>query len=141
MKISWGHKIAFIYCSFAALVIFMVFKSMQYPVDLVTENYYERTVNYEEQISKINNSGLPENKIQFNHKNSSLEILFPVEKKVKGEVKFFKPDNSQLDFAINIDEGKIVYDTSKLAKGKWRVQINWLADNMAVYNEKTLIIN
>ena len=114
---------------------------MQQPVDLVADNYYEKTLHYDQQIQKMNNAGLPENKIKLVHENQQLSILFPEEKKVTGEVKFFKPDNARLDFAVNINKNKVVYDTSKLQKGKWKLQISWLINNIAVYNEKTLIIN
>lgn len=141
MKFSWGHKIALLYCSFAGMIIFMVYKSMQQSIDLVADNYYEKTMQYEQQIEKMGKASLPENKIKLTHENRRLSILFPESKDVKGEVKFFKPDNAKLDFAVNINENKVIYDTSKLQKGKWKLQINWLINNIAVYNEKTLIIN
>lgn len=141
MKINWGFKIAFLYCSFALMIIFMVYKSMQQPVDLVAENYYEKTLHYDNEIQKMNNAGLPENKIRILHENRQLSILFPEERKVTGEVKFFKPDNAMLDFAVNINENKVVYDTSRLQKGKWKLKISWIINNIAVYNEKNLIIN
>lgn len=142
MKISWGYKITFLYCSFAGMIIFMVYMSMQQSIELVSDNYYEKTLHYEEQIERMKNSNLPQNKIRFTQDKEKFEITFPEQKYVSGEVKFFKPDNSRLDFAIHIDKkNKLSYDTSKLAKGKWQLQINWLVDNISVYNEKTLIIN
>lgn len=141
MKFSWGYKIALLYCSFAAMIIFMVYKSMQQSIDLVADNYYEKTLQYEQQIEKIGKASLPEHTIKLKFENKQLSLLFPEEKNVSGEVKFFKPDNAKLDFAVNINDNKVIYDTSHLKKGKWKLQINWVINNIAVYTEKTLIIN
>ena len=56
MKISWGHKILFAYLAFVAGIMFLVFKASQEDYDLVTANYYEAELKYQDIIDQKENT-------------------------------------------------------------------------------------
>ena len=56
MKWNWGTGIAITLVLFIGLMSFMVFKSTQQRFDLVSENYYEEELNYQEVIDQKRNS-------------------------------------------------------------------------------------
>jgi hypothetical protein len=56
MHISWGIKIAMLYCGFVALIIIMVSMAMNQKIDLVSKDYYEQELNYQKKIDKTNRS-------------------------------------------------------------------------------------
>ena len=53
LKISWGTKIATLYIGFVGLIILMVSMSMRQRVDLVSEDYYNRELAYQDKINEI----------------------------------------------------------------------------------------
>ena len=52
MKFNWGTGIFLLYAGFAAVTIALVIFAMTKKVDLVTDNYYDKELKYEEQIQK-----------------------------------------------------------------------------------------
>ena len=52
MKISWGYKIAGAYLLFVAGIMFLVYKANNETYDLVTENYYEEELKFQNVIDK-----------------------------------------------------------------------------------------
>ena len=79
MKISWGYKIAGVYLLFVAGILFLVFKANNENYDLVTENYYEEELKFQNVIDQKDRSyslsALPE----INFENGELIIQFPQE--------------------------------------------------------------
>jgi hypothetical protein len=53
---NWGYKIAITFILFGALIIFMVVKSFQQNIDLVTDDYYQEELKYQQQIDKLENT-------------------------------------------------------------------------------------
>ncbi|MGZ3924896.1 MAG: FixH family protein, partial [Flavisolibacter sp.] len=50
MKISWGHRILFVYLAFVAGILFLVYKANQEKFDLVTPNYYDAELKFQKVI-------------------------------------------------------------------------------------------
>ncbi len=61
---SWGKGIILVFVIFILGIGIMVYKSMTKNIDLVTSNYYEKELKYQEQIDKINNSNRLEEKLK-----------------------------------------------------------------------------
>ena len=65
MKISWGTGIAATYIIFVLATLGMTYAMMTKNVDLVSTNYYEKEIKYQEQIDKINNTSGLNDKLKF----------------------------------------------------------------------------
>jgi hypothetical protein len=142
---NWGYKIVIVYCLFIAGILTMVYKCTQQNVDLVSENYYDQEVKYQDQYNRMENSNLPENKLVINASLGLAEVQFPaayVNSKVDGKVTFFRPDNKNLDFSVPVEltAGVQKIQSDKLTKGYWKVQIYWNADGKPFYQESKVHI-
>ena len=49
---SWGYKILGVYLVFVTGIVFLVIKSSNQKVDLVTKDYYEQELMYQDKINE-----------------------------------------------------------------------------------------
>ena len=56
MKFNWGVGIFTFYGLFVVFILALVFRSSQENYDLVTEDYYQQEIRFEEVINKRNNA-------------------------------------------------------------------------------------
>ena len=129
-------------------ILLMVYKCTQQKVDLVTDKYYEREIKYQDQYNSMMCSNELKNHttISLNADKSSIIITYPTIKnraEVRGSFYFFKPDNSTLDFSVDVlpNSNSIQQiPTSNLAKGWWRIQLSWILNNTKLYQEEKIFI-
>ena len=120
---------------------------MSQKVDLVTDNYYEKTLVYQNQIDEAERTKEINGEIKFEYLNNQLKFIFPlavVGKMSAGEIYFYRPSDSNKDFKapVQIDEnGELLLDVSKIDKGYWKVQMKWLMNGESYSAERTVMIN
>lgn len=142
---SWGYKITLLYCSFAVLILGMVFASIKYnTIHLVTKDYYQQEVYYNEKAQKISNTRSLEAVVEIDYQFAEQQILlsFPKKAGIKGNIKLYRPSNSKKDqdFVIRLNQGQQVLDVSNLTRGQWKVQVDWKAEGKAYYQDKMVIL-
>lgn len=149
MKISWGIIILLLYSGFVLLVLIMVMFSFTQRVDLVTDNYYEKEIRYQEQIDKINRTNQLSEKLSFQINGRVVLIKFPNKPEPDNptnQIYFYRPSNSNYDRVVKVvvDQSnlqKIELNKEKFSKGFWRVRINWVSEGVAYYEEKEFFLN
>jgi hypothetical protein len=146
-KFSWGKAIIMTYVVFVLGIGFLVYTSVTKTIDLVTPNYYEKEIRYQQQIDKINNTGRLENKLTTNVIAGNFVIVFPDDSiggcPLTGEVTFYRPSDAKKDFKLPLSPGldmKQIIDTEKLEKGLWKVSIDWNKDGIDYYSEEKIVI-
>lgn len=141
---SWGKGIILVYVLFILGIGVLVYKSMTKNIDLVTENYYEKEIKYQDQIDKINNTNSLKEVIRVEAIDNSVIVNYPAgTNKISGDISFYKPSDAKEDFKIIIEHGtdlKQLISTEKLTKGLWKVQINWAMDGKEYFNEEKIMI-
>jgi len=141
---SWGKGITVVFIVFGLGIGFLVYKSMTKNIDLVTSNYYEKELKYQEQIDKINNTNSLKQAVKFEFTGSALVITYPEAKNgVTGEISFYKPSDAKNDFKLKVEPSadmKQVLSTENLHKGMWKVQINWAMDGKEFFNEERIMV-
>lgn len=146
MKISWGTGIVLAIVIFMLVTIATVIFMMNQDVDLVSDNYYQKGIEYQTQIDNVkrtNNLADPL-KIEFN--GTSILLLYPrslLDKNIKGDIFFYRPSDSSKDFRVplSLSELSQVIPVKGLESGFWRVQVNWNINNEEnFYNETSFIL-
>lgn len=143
---SWGYRIFILYAVFVSGMLFLVYKCTQEDVDLVSPDYYARELKFQDHINRLNNNeaGGYALSVTYDRENNSVHIDYPPvdPKKIKGEIVFFRPDNSKLDFkvAVHPENGKQVISTAQLEKGYWRIQTTWEVGDIPLYQEEKIHI-
>lgn len=149
MKISWGVKIIITFAVFAAGVFTMVAVSMMNDTDLVSENYYEQEIKYQDQIDLLNKSAhLNESVILTQEGNELILNVSELEKEgensYEGNILFYRGSDAKKDFDIpfNPDNNGIQkINAEKLAKGYWKVSLKLNKNGEDYFVEKKIFVN
>lgn len=136
---NWGNKIVIVFGLFVALVITMVTISFNQDVNLVAENYYEEEIAYEGHMKKIENALGWEKSIELKQKDGFVILFFEDASEVTGEITFFRPSDSKLDFKVKLQEN-IQVPVKKFKEGVWQVNLSWQKDGIAYHQEERIFI-
>ena len=147
-KSRWGVAVFAFYGLFVVAVLAMVmFVSLQ-EIQLVEENYYQQELVYQDQIDRIKRTLELPSAVSFHYNRSAglITVAYPSEvapERLSGAIALMRPSNADLDrsFAVQPDStGRQAIDTSRLARGLWRVKALWKIDGNEYYNEDMIII-
>jgi len=147
MKFNWGTGIAIFYVVFMLVMISAVVRSTYFNNSLVSEHYYADDLSYQQHYDKLTNSQALEKDLEIaqNKTQGQVELNFPGNLgNISGEIHFFCPSKSSLDFRIPVEinkENQQVVPIEKLKKeGLWRVKVDWEAGSKAYYKEVIITI-
>lgn len=145
-KISWGTGIVIGIIAFVVISVSMTVIFMTQDVSLVSDNYYEKSLSYQDEIDKQSRTNSLDEQVKINYNGEIINILFPVEylnKNISGEIYFYRPSDSKLDFKMSLDlneEGNQMILVKDFEKGFWRVKLNWTMNGNGYYNERAITI-
>lgn len=145
-KISWGTGIAIGIIVFVIISITMTVIFMTQDVSLVSNNYYEKSLSYQEEIDKQSRTKSLDEEVKINFNGEVIDILFPsayLDKNISGEIYFYRPSNPALDLKLPLhlgEDGSQVIQMQRLEKGFWRLKLNWTMDGNGYYNERAITI-
>jgi nitrogen fixation protein FixH len=140
---DWGKGIILTLTAFAGIIISMVVICVrQDDIHLVTQNYYEEEIKYQDQIDKIVNASLLEYEaMAYDAQRRLIELNLP--KGAKGTLHLFRPSDARLDqkldFDIQDDEANAI-NLSELKPGYWKIKMTWVEDETSYYLEKKINI-
>ena len=145
---NWGTKIVISFVCFVGLLVTLVYVSVSTDFYLVSDNYYEQELAYEDQIQRMKNvNGLAEKPdFKLLRNEGKAELRFPVsvmQAMEEGSISFFRSADARLDkkFDLVFDESGVqVFDIKKLASGAWKVKIEWKSKGTEYYQELNIVI-
>ncbi|MCB0836407.1 MAG: FixH family protein [Bacteroidetes bacterium] len=142
---SWGTKIAIFYGVFMVVMISLVVMSTQHKFSLVTDEYYEQALDYEDHIIQTRNSAELEVplKIEFIAENKEVNLSFPQMGTISGDIHLYRPSSQLMDqhVEINTDEaGLQTVSTRELKNGLWRIKVKWEAEGKTYFDEENIFI-
>jgi len=148
MKFHWGHGITLTFIVFVVFILAMIFKSTENNIHLVSEDYYNDELRFQEKIDKIQNTKLLAAKPTFVLSGRELVLTFPQDLlgggPLKGTVTLFRPSDSRFDkdFELRLsDEGVQKIDLQKTLSGFYKVQLEWTDHAKTYYTEKEITLN
>ena len=144
---NWGVKIIVIFSVFLLILFTMIFISFSKKTDLVSNDYYNKEIKYQQQIERLTRTRqLPEQpKIQIT--GESIAIKFPSSicgKEITGEIQLYFPADASKDKKIKIaldDSCGQNISITALSRGQWKIIINWKMNNEEYYTEQLIIRN
>jgi len=146
LKISWGTGIVIGIIIFVVISLSMTVFFMTQDVNLVTDKYYENSLEYQEEIDKQSRTKTLDEQVKINFDGTIITILFPsdyIKKNISGEIYFYRPSDSSLDFKLSLlvsKEGSQIIPVERLEKGYWRLKLNWMMDGNGYYSEKAITV-
>ncbi len=144
IKFNWGTGAFMLFGGFAIFMSCLAIFASQQSHELVTDDYYEKELEFKEVQKKQERTALLATETQMNIEDGKFNIKFPseIEDEISGTVVFFKPssqkDDQLIDFKTTSKEYKI--DLIDYASGMYKVKIDWTANGVAYYNEGEIVI-
>ncbi len=144
----WGFGAAAIYVGFVLFILALVLYASVQDVQLVEDGYYEESLEYQDRIDNIRHSNSLSLPLNIEHRLAEGRILltFPPDSgagKLGGQVRMIRPSNARLDQSWPVEpdqDGAQVVSTRGMARGKWRIEIDWHMDSVGYYDEARIVI-
>ena len=138
---DWGKGILLAIIGFIVIIMTMVVISVRMEgIEMVTENYYEAEINYQDQIDKEKSTlALEREVLQFDAENQSLFLDLPVG--ATGILHLFRPSDSKLDQKLTVEikeENEKTVSIRNLQAGYWKAQLSWQENGESYYQEKKI---
>ena len=133
MKLNWGFGIVLAFIGFIAFILyFVIIASTDQRADhnLVTDEYYQEELKYQEEINALENSRNLNVHFKFEQTTEGLHITIPEtvrQQNSEGTVSLYRPSNKQLDFdlAISLSNSHLLIPDNRLLGGRWDIKIRW----------------
>jgi hypothetical protein len=145
MKITWGTGIVLFLGMFMTVLIGFVIFAWNQDVNMVHLDYYEKGVDYSNQIEKEKRSYEMAALISLTDKDDTISITFP--QKVAstinaGNVLFFRPSdhNKDVSYALVFHDSTCVITKENLITGRYIVKITWVSGGLTYEADKEFIV-
>jgi hypothetical protein len=140
---DWGKGITLTLIVFGIIMISMVTICVkQDDLHLVTQNYYEEEIKYQDHIDKmINASHLDHEVLVYDNQLKTVDLHLPVG--AKGMLHLFRPSDARLDQKISFDitdQAVNSVNVKDLKPGYWRVKLTWSENGISYFKEEKINI-
>ncbi len=141
MAFHWGRGIAVFYSFFVCAVVIVLVKSTGFDNSLVTEEYYARDINYQQEYVRRNNSRqLGDAGPQVQCTSGTCRLSFPTApgEPVSGSVLLYRPSSKQYDrhLSLKLDENDgMDLPLAGLPPGRYQAILEWSAAGTPYYDE------
>ena len=140
---NFGKWIVVSFVLFALFIGTLVTLCIREDISLVSKDYYNEELDYQQQIKRLNNTeGLEQKPIIKFIDQVGLKVIWGTRTKIeKGELKLFCPSNDKLDkqFALQTSNEQI-FDITSLKKGMYRVKLLWTMEGKEYYYEEEIFV-
>jgi len=140
MKINWGTGIVIAIIAFMSFIMYFVISMStdnKFSHDLVTDNYYQKELEFQDQIDATKNAKLLDEDVKIVKSEKGLQIYFPkiFENEMEGKVFLYRPSNKQLDFEIpiSITDNYLLVPEKSLLDGRWNISVKVTHNNKEYY--------
>lgn len=138
---NWGKGVLLSIIAFVGVIMTMVVISVRMEgIELVTDDYYEKEIKYQEQIDKEKSTiALGREVLIFDAQNKVMILDLPIG--AKGTLNLFRPSDETLDQELEIEiieEGHKKVSVEDLKAGYWKIQLNWMEGGKSYYQEKKI---
>jgi nitrogen fixation protein FixH len=139
---NWGTAIALVYTTFAVSTLSFVAFAMGQPVQLVSPDYYSRSLRQDERMAASERARALGTTMTVRIEPGAVLIDLPAGHAwATGAVTFYRPADVGSDRTVPLAldaVGDIRVTTNGLAAGRWRLQVEWTVGSQPFYYEQSL---
>lgn len=140
---NWGKAIILVFVLFVGFIGTMVVQMTRQRIDLVSDNYYQNEIDYQQHIDRVTNARLNPS-VTMTCQSDQQQVVFELPSSLqKGEIIFYRPADRRQDFRVNIaaqHPARQIIPTKSLAKGNWHVQFTWSDGQRDYYKEEQIFL-
>jgi hypothetical protein len=146
MRFNWGTGIALAYTLFAGSTVAFVVFAMNHPVQLVSDDYYERALRHDERReARENASALDSGIARVREDGRAVLIALPPAHAgdARGTARLYRPSDAAADRSVPLTldaGGHQTIPLDGLASGRWIVQLDWTSGARPFYSEMEVML-
>jgi len=148
LKFNWGVRITVFLICFILLNLYFLYFAVSQKYDLVEDNYYNKTLDYQNKIDKQNKTLTLIDKFEILTTSvpGFLLIKYPSDfrgKLYKGRIEFYRPSDRQKDFSIDAlmdDNYNQMFNFETIERGLWIIKVYITVSDIDYYYEEEVII-
>jgi hypothetical protein len=141
---SWGKWIILSFVLFAAFIATLVTVCMRQDVNLVSKDYYQEELAYQDQITRLNNTNSLLEKPVIKKAGPALKVNFKEFNKIeRGSLTLFKPSNPGMDRSFKLEstqEDHQSFPIRDLEAGMYRARLQWMMEGKEYFIETIINI-
>lgn len=141
---NWGYRIAIVFVTFCLITIGITIFLMTQKVDVVTDNYYEKELKYQEQLDRVARTRALKEVMEISNTGNEIIIKFPNvpdNNKKNDFISLYRPSDNTKDLKIPVltDSSRTqIVNIDRLTRGYWKLQISWTSGGSEYYYESVL---
>ena len=144
-KSSWPLAIALVYGLFATGMIGIVIFAVRHPSDLVSRDYYQKEIRYQQQIDseKRAQKDVDAPTVAVDKTARTCVVHFPGNPPANGSLTLYRPSDAALDRTVPLAlDGKQsqTLNLADAASGLWRLRIEWTRSNETYASEEAIVL-
>lgn len=135
---------------FILAVLFLgtfVFWALRQREDLVTANYYEKEIRYQQQLDTLNRSQAVAAQVVVTYEPIANQIVITLPaaqaQGATGKIHLYRPSDASLDreLPLALDAaGTQQLDATKLQPGLWKVRVHWTTAGQEYFIDQSVIV-
>jgi hypothetical protein len=144
VRMNWGAAIAIVYIAFATATVSFVVFAVGRPVELVSADYYEQSLQHDAHSQAIANADALGDGVRIAAAEDVPVIgieMGMLARAVTGTVTLYRPSDRTADrvVALSLDDaGRQQIRVEGAARGRWVVKLAWRANRQDFYREQTV---
>lgn len=141
-RIHWGLAIALVYAAFASATVAFVVFALRQPVDLVSPDYYARSLRQDDRAAAERRASALTTPITCRIAGGdALVITLPREAShgAAGTLTLYRPSDGRADRVVPLAldaDGTQRVSLAGMAHGRWQIQLEWEAGGVRYYHER-----
>ncbi len=145
MKFNWGTGILMVLIVFlAACAVFIIF-AMRQDVNLVHKNYYEKGVDYTDQMNTNARSANLTDSIRVSISKNQILVGFEgflASAIDSGKVHLFRPSSSKLDIFLPMEfsGNNLIIENQNMLRGRYILKLSWYSEGLKFEVDKPIDI-
>ena len=146
MKFNWGTGIVIGMLCFMIFILQYVIRvqtDSKFDNELVTEQYYEKEIEVDDNYQKEKNLNELGNKFNVSAVSEGIFIQFPEDfdyHNIQGNISLYRPSDQKMDTNISIElsSSAMLIPKNALADGRWDIIIDWQYKGNQYYTKQSL---
>ncbi|HLW63219.1 MAG TPA: FixH family protein [Flavobacterium sp.] len=148
MKFNWGTGIVIgIVCFMTFILQYVIRVQMdsRYENELVTENYYQKEIEINENRLKQENAIELGETLKIATTSQGIELYFPEDfnsQEIEGTISLYRPSNQELDhiLPLKLSSNYLLIPKSNLVDGRWDITLDFQYQGKQYQKEQTLML-
>jgi hypothetical protein len=143
---QWPLGIIVAYIIFVGGTLTFVFISFTTKVDLVTDDYYQKTLVYQSKIDSESNAMSLAHPLAWRFVDGDIVITYPeelLESGLAGKITMYRPSDVNLDFVVPVAvelDGTQRISAGAMQKGLWRMEVEWTSGEKNFYTRSEVFL-